>query len=133
MMRYSPEFNPLKRRSPTPRPDFAVLKNGKLLTILDAKYRDLGDTKLPRHMLYQLVVYAVSQVSNPESTIIYPTLNPAAREQRIVVNDPINGQQIGQVSLRPVNLQKLEELVTDSRGSIRRERAAFANQLVFGH
>ena len=133
MMRYSSEFNPLNRRSPTPRPDFAILKNGQLLTILDAKYRDLWDTKLPRHMLYQLVVYAVSQVSNPESTIIYPTLNPAAREQRIVVNDPINGQQIGQVSLRPVNLQKLEELVTDSRGSIRRERAAFANQLAFGH
>ena len=52
MMRYSREFNPLNRRSPTPRPDFAVLKNGKLLTILDAKYRDLWDTKLPLSLIH---------------------------------------------------------------------------------
>ena len=132
MMRYSRGFNPLNRRSPTPRPDFAVLKNGKLLAILDAKYRDLWETKLPRNMLYQLVVYAVSQVSNPKSTIIYPTLNPAATEQRIVIHDPINGREIGQVALRPVNLQRLEKLVTGSCDRIRRERAAFAYQLVFG-
>ena len=130
MMRYSPEFNPLKRRSPTPRPDFAVLKNGKLLTILDAKYRDLWETKLPRNMLYQLVVYAVSQASNPQSTIIYPTLNPAAKEQRIVVDDPIQGGQIGQVSLKPINLDEFSNLITDpDRGNERKElaqRLAFA-------
>jgi 5-methylcytosine-specific restriction enzyme subunit McrC len=124
MMQYSREFNPLKRRSPTPRPDFAVLKDGKLLTILDAKYRDLWETKLPRNMLYQLVVYAVSQVSNPQSAIIYPTLNPAAKEQRIVVNDPIQGGQIGLVCLKPINLALFSELVSDeSRIDDRRKLA----------
>jgi len=129
MMRYSREFNPLKRRSPTPRPDFAFLKNGKLLGILDAKYRDLWEKKLPRDMLYQLVVYAVSQVSNPQSTIIYPTLNAGAREQRIVVNDPIQGGQIGQVSLKPINLNDFSDLVTnDAR---RNDRKDLAKELAF--
>ena len=130
MMRYSREFNPLKRRSPTPRPDFAILRNGKLLGILDAKYRDLWEKKLPRDMLYQLVVYAVSQVSNPKSTIIYPTLNSAAREQRIVVNDPIQGGQIGQVSLKPINLNDFSDLVTnDAR---KNDRVELAQRLAFG-
>ena len=130
MMRYSREFNPLKRRSPTPRPDFAILRNGKLLGILDAKYRDLWEKKLPRDMLYQLVVYAVSQVSNPKSTIIYPTLNSAAREQRIVVNDPIQGGQIGQVSLKPINLNDFSDLVTnDAR---KNDRVEWAQRLAFG-
>lgn len=129
MMRYSREFNPLKRRSPTPRPDFAILRNGKLLGILDAKYRDLWEKKLPRDMLYQLVVYAVSQVSNPKSTIIYPTLNSAAREQRIVVNDPIQGGQIGQVSLKPINLNDFSDLVTnDAR---KNDRVELAQRLAF--
>ena len=130
MMRYSREFNPLKRRSPTPRPDFAILKNGKLLGILDAKYRDLWEKKLPRDMLYQLVVYAVSQVSNPKSTIIYPTLNSAAREQRIVVNDPIQGGQIGQVSLKPMDLNDFSDLITnDTR---KNDRVELAQRLAFG-
>ena len=130
MMRYSREFNPLKRRSPTPRPDFAILRNGQLLGILDAKYRDLWEKKLPRDMLYQLVVYAVSQVSNPKSTIIYPTLNSAAREQRIVVNDPIQGGQIGQVSLKPINLNDFSDLVTnDAR---KNDRVELAQRLAFG-
>jgi hypothetical protein len=75
-------------------------------------------------MLYQLVVYAVSQVSNPQSAIIYPTLNPAAKEQRIVVNDPIQGGQIGLVCLKPINLALFSELVSDeSRIDDRRKLA----------
>ncbi len=130
MMKYSREFNPLNRRSPTPRPDYAVMKNRKLLVILDAKYRDLWEKKLPRDMLYQLVVYAVSQTSNPKSAIIYPTLNTSAREQRVVVTDPIQGGQIGQVSLKPLNLHELERLISDENQRTGREQ--LAQQLAFG-
>jgi 5-methylcytosine-specific restriction enzyme subunit McrC len=56
MMRYHPAFNPQGRRSPTPRPDFAVMRNGKLVALLDAKYRDLWEKPLPRQMLYQFCI-----------------------------------------------------------------------------
>lgn len=48
MMKYNPKFNPQRRRSPTPRPDYAVMQKGKLCSILDAKYRDLWEKQLPR-------------------------------------------------------------------------------------
>ena len=60
MMRYHPAFNPRQRRSPTPRPDYIISQNKSIQAILDAKYRDLWEKHLPREMLYQLVVYAIS-------------------------------------------------------------------------
>lgn len=130
MMRYDTAFNPRGRRSPTPRPDYAVLRRGKVLTLLDAKYRDLWNTSLPREMLYQLVVYAVSQPENPVSTILYPCLDPSAREAKINVEHPMDGEHIGQVSLRPVDLLHVESLVSDSTKQA--ERESYANYLAFG-
>ena len=131
MMRYSPKFNPNNRRSPTPRPDYAILKHGKLVALLDAKYRDLWEKPLPREMLYQLVVYAVSQPARPVSSILYPTLTPQAREARIDVAHPLNGNKIGQVCLRPVNLNRIEELISADNAAARRKRTAYAECLAF--
>ena len=72
MMRYNPNFSP-PRKSPTPRPDYVIRLGNKICSILDAKYRDIWEEDLPRHMLYQLVVYAVSHRDQPRSTILYPT------------------------------------------------------------
>jgi 5-methylcytosine-specific restriction enzyme subunit McrC len=132
MMRYNPQFNPLYRLSPTPRPDFAINRQGKLVTLLDAKYRDLWERQLPREMLYQLVVYAISNPAQPQSSILYPTLNPLAKEARIDVNDPVFGQQIGQICLRPVNLLEIEALITSDTGKTRSDRLQLANGLAFG-
>ena len=54
MMRYAPAHNPRGKRSPAPRPDFIVRRGGKVVAMLDAKYRDLWEHDLPREMLYQL-------------------------------------------------------------------------------
>ncbi|WP_164103720.1 McrC family protein [Candidatus Laterigemmans baculatus] len=132
MMRYQPDFNPRKRKSPTPRPDYIVMQGKSLRAILDAKYRDLWATSLPRDMLYQLVVYAMSHRQQPESAIIYPTADPQAREARIEVKDPVSGNRIGQVSLRPVHLGRLEQLVTASTAEARRQREQYASRLAFG-
>jgi len=132
MMRYHPAFNPQRRQSPTPRPDFAIMRGGRLLTLLDAKYRDLWEKTLPREMLYQLVVYAISHQHQLKSSILYPTTNPLAKESRIDVADPIYGKHLGQVCLRPVKLDRIEELVATDTAASRRERGEYARWLAFG-
>ncbi len=117
-MRYNPQFNPQRRQSPTPRPDYVVTKRGAIRSILDAKYRDLWEKQLPREMLYQLVVYAISHRTQPQSSILYPTTDATAKEARIDVTDPIFGKFLGQVCLRPVHLPTIVELVKRSRPKV---------------
>lgn len=132
MMRYNPNFSP-PRKSPTPRPDYVVRQRDKICSILDAKYRDIWEKDLPRDMLYQLVVYAVSHRDQSRSTILYPTFHPGAREARIDVTDPVYGRKLGQVCLRPVNLERLERLVADTSTKGRREREKYAADLALFH
>jgi 5-methylcytosine-specific restriction enzyme subunit McrC len=131
MMRYNPNFSP-PRRSPTPRPDYVIRQGSRTCSILDAKYRDIWEKDLPRHMLYQLVIYAISHSDQPRSTILYPTFHPAAREARIDVTDPVYGRLLGQVCLRPVNLEHIEVLVSDTTATGRRQRADYASELALG-
>jgi 5-methylcytosine-specific restriction enzyme subunit McrC len=131
MMRYNPKFRRPNRKSPTPRPDYAVLKSNKLVALLDAKYRDLWEKSLPREMLYQLVMYAIS-CDQKQSAILYPTLTVLAKEERLDVSHPLSGSHLGQVCLRPVNLNRIEELVSADTAALRRERAAYAERLAFG-
>ena len=131
MMRYNPNFSP-PRRSPTPRPDYVIRQGSRTCSILDAKYRDIWEKDLPRHMLYQLVIYAISHRDQPCSTILYPTFHPSAREVRIDVTDPVYGKNIGQVCLRPIDLAQLEELVSSGSALHRRQREIEAKRLAFG-
>jgi 5-methylcytosine-specific restriction enzyme subunit McrC len=132
MMRYNPDFNPKGRQSPTPRPDYVVTEKGAVRSILDAKYRDLWENELPSHMLYQLVVYAISHRHRRQSSILYPTLDSQAKEARIDVADPFFGKHLGQVCLRPVLLSRVEKLVSDNTSQTRGQREAYAHRLAFG-
>ena len=131
MMGYNPNFDP-PRRSPTPRPDYVIQRSRKTCAILDAKYRDVWEKDLPRDMLYQLVVYAVSQHEMPQSAILYPASNPGAREARIDVTDPLRGSLLGRVCLRPVNLTRIENLIGDRTAEGRRAHERYAKDLAFG-
>ena len=133
MMSYVPGYNPRNKRAPTPRPDYVIQKDSKIISMLDAKYRDLTEKPLPSRMLYQLSVYAISQNARGSATILYPTDIIGAMEERIQIKDPISGDRLGQVILRPVNISYLDEMISGSAGTaVQRERTKYARQLAFG-
>ncbi len=130
LMRYAPGENPRRRRAPRPRPDFAVkTPDGKLL-LLDAKYRDLWKRDLPRDMLYQLAMYALSQPRGGTATILYPTTADEARPARIEIGEPLGGWGRASIVLQPVHLGELDRVIAGGR-STARERQALAHSLVF--
>ena len=131
---YDPRNNPKDRRTIVPRPDFAVLSNGRVVEFLDAKYRDLWDKPLPPEMLYQLTVYALSKKSGAlRSTILFPTLSHNAVDQIILLKDPIDGHKNAEVILRPINLLDFELLVRPRQGvESARRRRDLAHTLAFG-
>lgn len=133
MFAYVPGQNPRKHRMPQPRPDFAILQAGRVVALLDAKYRDLWEHPLPRDMLYQLALYALSQGPGASAVILYPTLDSSAREARIAIADPVYGANRAYVVLRPVNLLYLADLIAASRRpSTASQGDDYAAQLVFG-
>ncbi len=121
-------------RTPPPRPDYMIVQNKKVCSILDAKYRDLWEHDLPMHWLYQLAMYALSQPEGTYATILYLTMDERAREARIAINDPIHGSNRAHVVLRPVNLLQLDQLITEERNTVAGFAAAssYARWLAFG-
>lgn len=128
---YTPGFNPQRRYAPKPRPDFAVMKLNNVVCLLDAKYRDLWETRLPREMLYQLSIYAVSGIGNNTSKILYPSMSSAAKLQKIDIKNPATGNKYAEVMLQPVLLTYIAELIYLPE----REKSKaqdYIHQLVFG-
>lgn len=129
LMRYQPSHNPRGRRSPLPRPDFTIRDGDKLVTFLDAKYRDLWERDLPREMLYQLAMYALSHGSVGRAAIVYPSHTGIAREAVIEISDMEGSTSRAQVALRPFDLSAVARIVED------RDQAAgesLARALVYG-
>jgi 5-methylcytosine-specific restriction enzyme subunit McrC len=130
---YQESFNPRRRRTPAPRPDFLFTREGTVVGIADAKYRDLWEHDLPRDMLYQLSVYALSQSHCRTTVILYPAADAGAREARISIKDPMSGSRRAEVCLRPLHVRRLTELLRDSRSvAAQRARQEYARYLVFG-
>ncbi|HEV3052846.1 MAG TPA: hypothetical protein VGX50_21245 [Longimicrobium sp.] len=122
--------HPARRNVPTPRPDFAAFRAGRLLAFLDAKYRDLWERPLPREMLYQLALYATAQGSGA-AAILYPSDSPGAVEERLDICDPFTGTVRATVAMRPVPLAQLERLIeAPATSESAEQRARFARSLL---
>lgn len=133
MLTYNQNYNPQRRRAPEPRPDYMILKQSQLKAILDAKYRDLWTKSLPREMLYQLVIYALSQEDHRQAVMLYPASGAEATEARIDIRDPLYKQRPAEVILRPVDLVYLDGLISrPTSNQTDRMRTAFAHYLAFG-
>lgn len=111
MFIYTPGYNPCRRKSPTPRPDFALMKGSQVVKIFDAKYRDLWEKSLPRDMLYQLAIYAVSGIGDKTATILYPAMSDIPSTQKIDINDPITSSKMATVILKPLNLNRIANIL----------------------
>ncbi len=130
LLRYARNENPKGRRAPKPRPDFAIkMDNGKL-HLLDAKYRDLWQHELPREMLYQLAIYALSQPKGSIATILYPTMANNARPARIEIAEPVGEWDRAFIVLQPVHLPELDRVIAGGYAT-GRERQAMARRMVF--
>jgi len=121
-----------RRSAPVLRPDFTIRSpNGRPGPTLDAKYRDLWETPLPAHMLYQLALYAQAD-PRLEAAIIYPSLQDRP-DQQIVMNDPITQNKRASIYLRALNLEQLRRQLADgSSAAQRREISKSASRLAFG-
>jgi 5-methylcytosine-specific restriction enzyme subunit McrC len=115
LLAYVPGYQLPHRLDPMPRPDFAIFEKEILISLLDAKYRDIWKFGLPRDMLYQLIVYALSQKTERKAAILYPSLDEVAKDAIIQINEPTQGSKFGSIILRPVNLYKLENLIVGKR------------------
>ncbi|AEV70214.1 McrC family protein [Acetivibrio clariflavus] len=118
MFMYTPGFNPRRRESPTPRPDFALLQGGKVEKLLDTKYRDLWENNLTRDMLYQLAIYAVSGIGDKTATIIYPAVSDEPTVQKIDVKNPVTNTKMASIILKPINLVKVAGLLSKDRNEL---------------
>lgn len=126
---YDPHHNPRGRGDPAPRPDFAVVRERRIVALLDAKYRDLWQQSLPREMLYQLAIYALTQPDeNPVSIILYPTMTDGAEDQVVGFRGVLDGAAKARVILKPVHLLHLDALLRAGSGveSERRRREMVA-------
>jgi hypothetical protein len=103
---------------------------GEAVALLDAKYRDLWERELPRNMLYQLSVYALSQPRGSTAAILYPSTASEAREAVTEIRDPVVGRSQGFVALRPVLLSRLAGAIHEAT---EREARQVAAELAFGY
>lgn len=74
---------------------------------------------------------ALAGEASNKSAILYPTTDATAREARLTVREPHGGTR-GTVSLRPVDMTKLAELLMAKDRDVAQRRSDYARVLAFG-
>ena len=134
MIRWGTKAIPGKRLG-APRPDYVITKNGKIVALLDAKYRDIWKKGLPSNWLYQVSVYALAGQDKERyasASIIYPTDASNAAPAEIEVLHPLRQTRLCTLWLRPVNLAELADLLNDQSKQAKKHLAAITTALITG-
>ena len=75
----------------------------------------------------------LSQGADAKATLLYPTVATEAKEARLRISDPVYGEQRAVVIVRPVNLVRLEALISGPETwETRRARRSSVEHLAFG-
>ena len=132
---YSYISNPYRRKNPKLRPDYVIINEEGTPIILDAKYRDLSEKSLPlpSKWLYQLSMYALSDLNSQQSIILYPTSNPNAKDSKVQINIPgfEKTSKKAYVIIRPVVWEIISNYIERrSEPTIRKESKIFAKSLI---
>lgn len=122
--------NPRRREDPTPRPDFALMRGGRPVALLDAKYRDLWERPLPREMLYQLALYALSQGPDGRAAILYPAIDATPVPASVELRELAGGR--ARVVLRPVDLHRMAAVLAEAAGRATEPTRRLARELAVG-
>lgn len=75
------------------------------------EYNPKWDRNLPRDMLYQLSVYAVSGIGNNSATILYPAMKGLPVLQQINMNNPLTNDIMAKVFMKPIDLIKVASFI----------------------
>jgi 5-methylcytosine-specific restriction enzyme subunit McrC len=128
---YAADANPKRRSAPLPRPDYALMRENKLEGFLDAKYRDVWRLNVTESWIYQLAMYALASPRRA-SIMLYPSLDAGARDERLEVRQPLGSSKDrpATVTMRPVPLMQLAELLGSNRPAATADRWRLAEHLV---
>jgi 5-methylcytosine-specific restriction enzyme subunit McrC len=110
-LRYQPEANPLRRKNPSLRPDFVVIQKNRVITVLDAKYKDLWEKTPDASWLYQMAVYGSAFKETAEAIMLYPSIREGPKDQRLEIRNPSTRTVLGTVVMRPVNIPLLVSII----------------------
>jgi 5-methylcytosine-specific restriction enzyme subunit McrC len=112
VLAYDPMHNPFRRPAPRIRPDFIVREGTRVRAVLDAKYKDLSRFDPGREILYQLALYATTNPSRRESTVLFPSAMDVPDQHLHVRGGLPGGEADAHVILRSVNLSALHAAIT---------------------
>ncbi|WP_437878386.1 McrC family protein [Sorangium sp. So ce513] len=110
-------------RAPKPRPDLTVSRGGRVVMVLDTKYRDLATKEIGEGILYQLSIYGVA-FSPKEPTPPVPVValypgNTSRTEDTVIELRAPGGRGPIPICIRPVAWVEASRAVRSVRGRSR--------------
>lgn len=114
------------RRAPSPRPDLVLREHGgRVLAVLDTKYKDLWHDKLPREILYQMSVYSLAWgdagSGDLPAVVLYPT--PGGDKPDIEYELVVRGGRARRIVVRAIDWSAAVAILKSGDPGLARQQA----------
>ena len=95
------------------RPDYVFYDklSGEIVLFADAKYRDVTNKDVVNTQLYQLSVYASVCPLDQRAVLLYPSFSEEQKSKTLVLNRINNQKKLAIVTLQPVDMYRLIDLI----------------------